>query len=472
MSESSLPANQRQPTELAPLEIIRTETVLSRFPIHNLSKTGKVDIRINKKNEKGQVELRWEVSYNERYGQARQLAYKVDTIFINQRIDELGRPLPKIIRLGSLRDIASELGFSSPDTAKVKEALIQNATAAITAKLTYKDRNGQQRELEAVFTRYSLIFTGEKLPGGTKADGVYLILNDPYWEVLNAAPDRPLDYGYLRSLPPTAQRFYEILSFRIFTAIKYRQPYARILYSEYCMYSAQQRHYDYEHVKKQLYKLHRPHKQSGYLAEITFEPIVDAEGKSDWTLLYKPGPKAVAEYETFHQKKATDEGAGELVRYFYRVFHDIKNADPQLKEMQQARQLIREHGLEKARYLIDFCHRVSPESNYRPQLFGGILSYLTRALDDYQKKEQTRQRMQARKQQQQEEERRSQEEKVQGDRIAQMYLSLPIEEQDLLHEQARTNLLAQGIKEEFLLEAAVKQEIYRIMREQGGDSSA
>jgi hypothetical protein len=33
-----------EPTPLAPLTIIRTETVLSRLPIHNLSKQGRVHI--------------------------------------------------------------------------------------------------------------------------------------------------------------------------------------------------------------------------------------------------------------------------------------------------------------------------------------------------------------------------------------------------------------------------------------------
>ena len=56
------------PTALIPLNIIRTETVLSRLPIHNLAKKGRVNIQITKKNEYGDIELRWEVSYNDRYG--------------------------------------------------------------------------------------------------------------------------------------------------------------------------------------------------------------------------------------------------------------------------------------------------------------------------------------------------------------------------------------------------------------------
>lgn len=81
--------------ESAALDIIRTETVLSRLPIHNLAKKGSVNIQILKTTPDGKVELKWIVSYSDRYGQARQLAYKLDTIVINQHIDEQGRPLPE-----------------------------------------------------------------------------------------------------------------------------------------------------------------------------------------------------------------------------------------------------------------------------------------------------------------------------------------------------------------------------------------
>src|SRR5262245_60026683 len=95
--------------ETAALDIIRTETVLSRLPIHNLAKKGKVNIQILSTPPDGKVELKGIVSYSDRYGQARQLAYKVDTIVINHHIDEHGRPLPKMICLGSLRDVADQL---------------------------------------------------------------------------------------------------------------------------------------------------------------------------------------------------------------------------------------------------------------------------------------------------------------------------------------------------------------------------
>jgi len=82
--------------------------VLSRLPLHNLAKKGRVNIHITQKNADGDITLRWDVSYSEKYGQARQLAYKLDTIVINRRLEDYHRPLPYVIRLGSLTDLAHQ----------------------------------------------------------------------------------------------------------------------------------------------------------------------------------------------------------------------------------------------------------------------------------------------------------------------------------------------------------------------------
>src|ERR1700677_4531559 len=138
--------------ELGPIKRIKTETVLSRLPIHNLAKKGRVNIQIVKKDPNGQVALQWEVSHSDRYGQPRAVAYKLDTIVINRRLDEEGRALPKMVFLGSLREIADELGCG--DTNLVRRAMRQNAFAAITARLTYTTAAGQERRIAANFTRY------------------------------------------------------------------------------------------------------------------------------------------------------------------------------------------------------------------------------------------------------------------------------------------------------------------------------
>jgi hypothetical protein len=300
--ETAALATMEEVLDLAPLNIIRTENVLSRFPVHNLSKKGKIDVQILRRNPQGEVEIRWEVAYSEKHGQARQVAYKLDTIVINRRIAEENKPLPKIIRLGSLRDIAEQLSMGG-NTNVIKRALRQNASAFITVKISYTTVDGHERTLEADFTRYSVIFAGEKLPDNRKADAVYIGLNDVYWNLLNEAPQRPQDYDYLKALAPAAQRFYEIIAPRFYSVFRYANPNAsKIAYSEYCEYSAQQRYFDYEHFKKQMYKVHQPHKQSGYLAAVSYKPAEDEQGRPDWLMCYEPGPKARNEHDFFTGK--------------------------------------------------------------------------------------------------------------------------------------------------------------------------
>ena len=80
-----------------PATITRAETALSKYPVHNLSKTDRIKIHIRRKGETGEADIQWTVSPSREYGEPRQLAYKVDTLIVNRRTDEAGRPIPRII---------------------------------------------------------------------------------------------------------------------------------------------------------------------------------------------------------------------------------------------------------------------------------------------------------------------------------------------------------------------------------------
>ncbi|HWW75174.1 MAG TPA: hypothetical protein VNZ44_07260, partial [Pyrinomonadaceae bacterium] len=182
-------------------------------------------------------------------------------------------------------------------------ALHQNASAYINAKITYMGSDRTERFIEFGATRYDVIFTGKKLPDGKRADAVYIILHDLYRELLDGVQKRPLDYEYLKELPPGPQRFYELLSFQIYAALKHGRPRARLLYSEYCTYAPQVRYFDYDHVKKQMYKVHAPHRQSDYISAVELRETKDREGRPDWEMLYVPGARARAEFKAFTQPK-------------------------------------------------------------------------------------------------------------------------------------------------------------------------
>jgi hypothetical protein len=78
-----------------------------------------------------------------------------------------------VIRLGSLREICKELDLSAGKAASdVKTALQQNASAFITAKVSFRGNDGSEQRFEASFTRYGLRFYGQSFPDGKRADAV------------------------------------------------------------------------------------------------------------------------------------------------------------------------------------------------------------------------------------------------------------------------------------------------------------
>ena len=408
-----------RPSPRMPLRILRTETVLSRFPIHNLTSHGRVSIHLRRTNAQGDLDYLWDVSTSAHHGPPGPLAYKLDTLVINRLLDALPRPVPSVLKVGSLRQVAPQLALNTSGRQQehLKSAFHQNASAYIVTKLRYRDRDGRQRRLEAGFTRYSVVFQGERLPDGTPADAIYLVLSEPYREILNHAPVRPLDYAYLQALTPMAQRFYEILSYPMFAVLTHHRPHATLRYSEYCLLSTQQRALGAIQVQKQMYKLHRPHLASGYLAQVRYSATTDAAGQPDWFLHYTPGPKAHAEYAAFRRQPGgatarprpeeaepanllalmlpetpaspapTDAPlhpqAEVLVRQFYQRFHGLAQVTPSPKELAQAAALLAQHGAAKAHFLLAFAHQEAPETRYRPRVFGGILHYLPRALAAY-----------------------------------------------------------------------------------------
>jgi hypothetical protein len=298
-------SEQELTAELVPLNPIRIETALSRYPVHRLTKHGEIAIDIREHGKDGEVAIRWEVSHNSKFGQPGPLAYKLDTLIINRRIEEALRPVPRIIRLGSLHDICKELGQSEGENKNtIKRALYQNAGAFITAKTRYRQSNGTECNIEIGDTRYGVVFTGEKLPDGRTADAVYIVLHDFYREILDTAITRPLDYDYLSELSPAPQRFYELLSYQMYAALKHDRARAKLVYSEFCTHAPQTRYMEFDRVKKQMHKIHSVHRKSGYIAGINYEQATDGKGQPDWIMLYVPGPKAKAEFRTFTRRGA------------------------------------------------------------------------------------------------------------------------------------------------------------------------
>lgn len=310
MKTTEAPTLEVQPKELAKIIPIRTETVLCQYPIHKLSRDKKpVQIKLTKENERGKVETTWKVSPNAEYGHPGDLAYKIDTLVINRLIDELYPDIPEYFQIAdSLNELSQLIGKKKTrDTNKIKNALYQNAFAAITARLEFRGKDKKQRRFEFGSTRYGVVFIGERLPNGETAEAIFIVLNPLFRDLLRNAKRRPLDYDYLMALPPAAQRWYELVSFQFFAALNLGNPRARYLYSDLCRRAPITRFSSWKEAKKQLYKIHRPHIESGYISKFEPEETTDEEGRLDWFLWYTPGQKAKREYREFNERPRVED---------------------------------------------------------------------------------------------------------------------------------------------------------------------
>lgn len=125
---------------------------------------------------------------------------------------------------------------------------------------------------------------------------------------------------------------------------------------------------------------------------------LSAPAKSVPTASPTPKRKAPAS-ETASTPKAQDSAETLLVRYFHQQFHgatprDILNP----KELVSAARLIGQHGLSRAKALIDFAREEAPKTNYTPASLNGILQYESRFEAEYQEREQAQEAKQARQQ--------------------------------------------------------------------------
>jgi hypothetical protein len=229
----------------------------------------------------------------------------------------------------------------------------------------------------------------------------------------------------------------------MFAALKYHQPHATLRYTDYCVLSTQQRYSDAIQVQKQMYKVHRPHLDAGYLTKVHYEGTTDADGQPDWLLHYTPGPKARAEYAAFMRQPGAEAAAltlsadaaqedlvatvtqepphapppppaaastppavalaaqdamarpaplpepllaqaHALVGAFYQRFYGVTAVTLHPKELAHATEILATHGEATAHFLLAFAHQAATETHYQPQTFGGIVHYLPRALAAYE----------------------------------------------------------------------------------------
>jgi hypothetical protein len=139
------------------------------------------------------------------------------------------------------------------------------------------------------------------------------------------------------------------------------------------------------HPRSQMNKLHRPHRESGYIARFDSQQTTDSDGQPDWILHYQPGPKALAEYRTF-----TKRGGPTLLETEPLEPQTVAAAESSELERELiqrgvtaavARELVQEHGEAKIRLQIEYVEWLIDK---KPEKIDDPSAYLVGAIkNDY-----------------------------------------------------------------------------------------
>lgn len=278
----------------------KSEFHFLKFPFFDLSprasKKDKIEIKEKETTEEGEIEVLWKVVRGLERDFPSILARKIHKEVIEKILNNIKKPIPRLIKLGSLRKICREMNIaeSGSNFEKIKKALKDIKAAEIEAKGTFrqKEKNGIKKFFEGNFNLYDMVFfTGETLPSGKGADAVYILLNDMYVQNFNYNFVVPLDYPYFKYLKgDIASRMYEVLSVWFYPALENGRKYIQKEYSEICNYFPLTRQNTKKKAKGQLRKAHQQHISNKFLG--TEPEWIDIGEENDWLIRYWIGAKA------------------------------------------------------------------------------------------------------------------------------------------------------------------------------------
>ncbi len=441
MTEATEP--NQAPTES---EVIRYPSLFSDWPIHTLSPERDDAIQIaelndgadektarktapsasKRKDNQSLVHFNyyWEVSGNKKHGDAGPGTYRIDTLVIYKRADELRTltgNVPELMFVGSLADIARAIGKKPGDTSTIKRDLLRGASTFIDFRIPIKF--GSTTEVvEGHSARYGVYFRGEALKDGTKAEGVYIEWMPRFRRILQESTVRPHDYDLQQELTPLDSRFYEILNPDLYWSWREGRQHTPVRYSDFCDKTWIERKSDLRGVRKQITRHTKALQQRKWMRPtIDFEKTADRNGDRDWFMRFEIGdeakrwferrmrgssrkaPSTAVSFETATKtprkpKKRSQSlsepntGATELVSRFYKARFDIETYEPTPKEAAIAAQLIERAGgdLDKAGQAIELAAelgRKNGEEDGFPSVIGGVLkgSYLQVVERSYEK---------------------------------------------------------------------------------------
>ena len=160
-------------------------------------------------------------------------------------------------------------------------------------------------------------------------------------------------------------------------------------------------------------------------------------------------PREEKDVTTTPRKTPTDDPtttqARELIRFFFKLFHDTDAIDFSPRSLLRAADLITKHGATRVRYIIEFAHKTASEIHYQPQTFEGILHYTDRALADYQRNERRKHEHDTQREKEREERRKEHYTLYEREELERFKATMPPHALEAIRDQAKNDLIENGL---------------------------
>jgi hypothetical protein len=136
-------------------------------------------------------------------------------------------------------------------------------------------------------------------------DTIYILLNPIEAQIQKSQPQRYLDNDYMFSVKPAAQRWYQLVSAKIFGVVKNKGAYCEIKYSWYVKHHhTLKRHYQRFRVVEQMNEIVKDHLANNYISKVEYRKFKEPDQELDWVIRYYPG-------------EAAKESIGKILKYQY-----------------------------------------------------------------------------------------------------------------------------------------------------------
>lgn len=422
-------------------DVIRSEVNFLVYPIFKIDKKkdedGTIEFKATIKRGEQKIEIFWGVYPHQKYGIPGAFDKKVFDA-IQEIIEELPKPIPNIIPIGSLYSLCKRIGVhpgSGKNLDMVRDALIRLTVTPIRSIWTFYDK-GRKRWIDDIFHIYErIIWIGDELPDGTIADTNYIYLGSKYVENVNNGYVKPIDYKFYKALNSNiSRRLYEILGVKFYPIFQKQLEFdfIRYQYDTLCELIPLRKQKHLSLIKQQFEAAIRELQEGKFLEKVE---IKEESGK--FYLHFYPGPRARDEFIRFRPElteyqdpQASDNDTQttlgidketrpeKFIEYFYKKNSGINIDYFKPKEIEQADRLLIKYGEDLAYFIIDYAIESAKKTNFEMKTFSAVLQYEREAVERYEMIKKIKKNEEERKKRQEEEERLEKEERERLEQMA------------------------------------------------------